>query len=122
MSDPIDDLVAESADTQTVANRLAEGFHSIYSKFMAILGRPGASKIRSVPSEEVSEGSPSSTRPADSTASGFESSTNPVTRGTHIEHPYCFSEPRNPFVEDMSKEWSSPNEQRAPHYLERSLR
>lgn len=122
MSDPIDDMVADLAETQYASDKLADGLRYIYARLKAMLGRPEPIQSRSEASEELTQESQSSIMESSSPIGHQGSSGDSRHHVTHIEHPYCFSEPRNPFVEDMSKDWPFSNQQRTKHSLERSLR
>ena len=119
MTDPIDDMVIEDTTTQSVADRLAEGMKSLFSRLSNLLGRttPGP--------KTTEEGSEISTHEGVSvpTPNGSSSSSEAGVKSVpHVSHPYCFSEPRNPFVEDIGKDWSFPSERTTKHILDQDMK
>ena len=119
MSDPIDDMVAEDILTHSVADKLASGVKYIFAKVSYLFGRSANEQHTT---DEASEVSTQADLSAKSSSTSPTETQTPVKHGPHVSHPYCISEPRNPFVEDISKDWSFPSERTTKHILDRELK
>ena len=114
MSDPIDDMVEESATTQSFADKIAAGAVSVFNKIKAALSRPSREISIEEPTPEGTEGINENL-----SVSTRTSVSSPAGVVPHVEHPYCLSTPRNPFVKDMGKDWSFPSQRSSHGYLEK---
>jgi hypothetical protein len=115
MSDLIDDMVSEDETTRSMAGSVYKGLKSFVAKVSSWIGYSDIRPVETTPSQSSENTAIGSS--GDST--NIKSSS--VHRGSHIEHPYCFSEPRNPFVEDIGKDWTFPSDRTSKHLLEQNF-
>ena len=115
MSDPIDDMVSEGETTRSMAESVYKEIKSFVAKVSSWIGYSDIRPVETAPSQS------SENTAIEATGDSTNIIPSSVHRAPHIEHPYCFSEPRNPFVEDIGKDWTFPSERTSKHMLEQNF-